>query len=149
MKITFFDVWDVDKINPVRIEGKKDLKVGDKFHIDDVSYRVLEREGTTAVVRMFKYRIPDTATQFVHKCPAKKDKMDGLDRDDIVSFEDKYGKKVADKMRSGRVKMGTLKLKTKCPFCKCIFWKENVAVPETVEVNKVAGRKQLKKRKLS
>ena len=124
---TLFDVFDRSQSNPVKRRFKKELQLGDEFTIDDVTYRVVLIERH-AVVRMFKYKIPNTATQVVHKCPAKKEMLDALSKEDLLKISDPKGKKKSNriKMRGGAV--------TQCPHCKVTFWKEKEERPEQVEV---------------
>lgn len=139
------EVWDTEGENKIEVKLKKRLSVGDQFTIDGVTYSVeetdwFEDQGSgTALVRMIRYRIPDTATTHVHKCPAKKEHIQQLSSDDVVKLENKHGaKKVKKYMRSPNIKMRTHStLETKCPGCGVVFWKKNIALPDTVEVEKV------------
>jgi len=142
---------------PIKRGFKKKLLFGSQFTINDVTYLVEHVEhyevddcDGKALIRMVRYKIPDTSTQFVHKCPVKKDAMEKLDRDDIVKLEQKLGKKRAAKRieawKTGRTKMQSYnKLEKKCPLCECIFWKENNLVPETVIVDGVMHKQRLRK----
>lgn len=129
------------------------------FTINDVTYAVEHAEHYNAVddvtigkaiVKMVRYRISDTATSFVHKCPVKKSSMEKLDRDDVLKLETKFGKKGATKRikawKTGRTKLQSYnKLESKCPLCQCVFWKKHNRVPETVVIDGVMHKKGLKK----
>lgn len=143
--------------NPIKRDFKKKLEQGSRFTINDVTYLVEHVEhynaddcNGKALIRMVRYRIPDTATQFVHKCPVKKDAMEKLDRDDVLKLENKFGKTGAEKKikawKQGRTKLRTYNhLEKECPLCECVFWKKNNLVPETVIVDGVMHKQGLKK----
>lgn len=126
---TLFDIFDRDKKNPTTRTFKKELQLGDEFVINDVTYRVviLHRH---AIVRMMKYKIPNTATQVVHKCPAKKEMLESLTEDDLLKIKDPIQQK---ELKSSRVKMPG-HVVTQCPHCKVTFWKEKDERPVNVEV---------------
>jgi len=142
---TLYDVFDERRERPVRREFTNKLEPGSQFTIDDVTYRVVTLEPQVAVVRMLKYKIPNTATQFVHKCPAKKGAFEKLSKDDVMKLDDlkKRNLKTHD-----RVKMQG-HMKQKCPHCRTIFWKESMAMPDPVQVPKVykTKKKSSKRRK--
>jgi len=151
---TLFDYFDGDTENSRDMEFATKLKTGQTFKKSKVVYRVEECDHWdgkgTAIIRMIRYQIPDTATQFVHKCPVKKSHMEKLDKDDVLKMEKAYGKEDAARKikqwKSGRVKMQSHnKLEIKCPLCECVFWKKNNAVPETVTIDGVMKKKGLKK----
>lgn len=139
-----FDNFDVERTNPVTLKFSGLLKVGETFDVSDVTYRVTNR-GTQAgvpflIVRMIRYKIPDTSTQFIHKCPAKKGAVEKLDREDVIKIE-ATGTKL-----NGRVKMQSYNTKEQaCPHCKTVFWKEHIALPEEVEVERVMPKRRKKK----
>lgn len=140
-----FDFYDEERENPVNMHFNRKLKREDTFETNGVQYMVLGvkmRAGVpVTTVRMVKYKIANTATQFVHKCPAKKGALEKMDRDDIIKIEEKTKKKL-----SSRVKMSSHNtLQIKCPHCKTIFWKERNELPEQVQVSKVMGKKRKKK----
>jgi len=149
-----FDYFDGETENGREMKFKDRLKCGQEFKKNKVVYRVEEcdywnRHGT-AIIRMVRYQIPDTATQFVHKCPVKKSHMEKLDKGDVLKMEKVYGKEDAARKikqwKTGRVKMQSHnKLEIKCPLCECVFWKKHNAVPETVTVDGVMRNKVLKK----
>ena len=139
-----FDEYDEDRQNPVTLKFAKILTEGKMFEVHDVRYlvkAVKQRAGVRiATVRMIRYKIPDTATQFIHKCPAKKGAVEKLDREDVVKIE-ATGKKL-----NGRVKMQSYNVKEQaCPHCKTVFWKEHLVLPEEVEVDRVMQRGRKKK----
>lgn len=140
-----FDSFDAQRENPIQLMFAKKLKEGNFFDVNDVRYKVegvkLRAGVPIATVRMVRYKIPDSATQFVHKCPAKKGAVERLDREDIVKIEAAQGKKM-----SSRVKMHSYNVKEQaCPHCKTVFWKEHLVMPEEVEVDRVMPKRRKKK----
>lgn len=146
---TLFDVYDKEKQNPVTLNFPFQLEKGKRFKRKDVSYRVVSLKGKTAVVQMVRYKLANTATQFVHKCPAKRYAADKMTREDIVKLEKEQGKEKAAQIRNERVKIRSLGAQTvmKCPFCKVEFYKDQFELPDTVDVDGVMKKKKLKKRK--
>ena len=136
MQYPLFDVFDRKKENPVTKELKEELQIGEEFTIEDVTYRVMLLEPQ-AVVRMVRYKIPNTATQVVHKCPAKKEMLDNLSKEDFLKITSPAQKKL---FKSSRIKMPG-HIATKCPHCKVTFWKEKEARPEKVFVSSVFTKK--------
>lgn len=134
---TLFDIFDRDRRNPIKRNFKNELQIGDEFVIDEVSYRVVIT-SQYAVVRMVKYKVPNTATQVIHKCPAKKEMLDGLSKEDCLKITDP---KIKKSFKSNRVKMhgGVV---TQCPHCKVTFWKEKEEHPEQVEVQSLFHNKK-------
>lgn len=140
---TLIENFDHDAENPIHVRLKTHVKVGDRFTIENVTYEVEDSdyfedtgEGK-AIVRMVRYRIPDTATTAVHKCPAKKEHFDNMNAEDIIRLEEKYGAKKV-KAWSNKVKLKTYnKLESKCEFCGVTFWKKVNTLPDTVEVEVV------------
>lgn len=123
------------------------------FEHDNVEYRVIrtiQLIGKLPVifVRMFRYKIANTSTTFVHKCPAKKNASQKLSRDDQIKLEEKHGKAKLAKILNERVKIRSIgaQVQFKCPFCATTFWKEQFELPETVQVDGVMNKKKLKKR---
>jgi len=145
IKYTLYDFFDREKTNCVLRNFSKPLKVKQRFIINDVEYKVTRIKKKVAIVRMIKYKIDNSNTSFVHKCPAKKSTMEKLDQDDLIKLEKKVGKKQVKSWTAGRVKMRG-HFKQQCPFCKVIFWKESFEHPEEVSVNKIMKHKQLIKR---
>lgn len=140
IEFTLFDSYDTEKENPVKRAFKKSLTKHEEIEFDGVTYRVTKVDKREAVLKMIRYQIPDTATQFVHKCPAKKSALEGMDREDIIKVEEKTGKKL-----TSRVKMSShAKMVSVCPYCKTEFWKENNLVPEEVHVDKVFKKRKTK-----
>lgn len=136
-----WDYYDLDRVGRSPELGfSKQLKNADRFEFDGVTYEVTDvmRGGpkhSAVIVKMVRYQIPDTATQFVHKCPAKKDADSSMSRDDIM------------KIPAKRVKMQSHnRLEIKCPHCKTIFWKKNHGVPDEVQVDKTFKKKKKGKR---
>lgn len=139
-----FDFFDKEKENPVKRNFRKTLKKGKKFSIKGVTYKVVKvsKKTNNAIIRMIKYRINNTATAVVHKCPARKSGMEAMDKGDIVELEEKIGSKIVDQWKKGRVKMQG-HMKQQCPFCKVVFWKESMEIPAKVKVSAVMKKKQL------
>jgi len=149
MNYTLFDYWDDSHKNPIPFSHEGSLIVGTTFDVNDVTYRVMERFrgpaiGEVAVVKMVRYKIADTATQFVHKCPAKKKAWDKFTAEDIVKLEEQRGRKVTDQMQMQRVKMRALQTEIACSYCGTVFWKEVQALPETVDVERIMNKTKKK-----
>lgn len=156
MKVTSFDFWDNERKNPIVINTKdfniKKVKKGERFTVDDVTYFINKTfkkkgyEGKCIETKMIKYKIKNTVTTHVHKCPAKKGMMQRMTPETLELMAEKFGKKNVDSwFKEGRTKMKT-GLITQCPECKCVFYKEKNVLPETVEVVSLKGKKKLKKR---
>ena len=150
------ELFDEEGENEVVVSRKKKLKAGNTFKIQDITYEVEEAEWYKsegkgkALVKMVRYRIPDTATQFVHKCPVRKKQAEAMTDKDILKFEKEYGKDKANKkieyMRQGRVKMESYnKLEIECPLCECVFYKNHNSIPAPVIISKGMKKKRLKK----
>jgi len=150
------ELFDDEAENEVIVHRNKKLKAGDYFSIQDTTYEIEEVEwyslaiGGKALVKMVRYRIPDTATQFVHKCPVRKKQGEDITDSDILKFEKDLGKDKANKkiayMKSGRVKMQSYnKLEIECPLCKCVFYKNHNSIPAPVIISKGMKKKRLKK----
>jgi len=155
-KYELIDYYDDRTENVIKRVFKKQLVRGQKIEKNDVVYEVEDadwwHDQGRAIIRMVRYKIPNTATQFVHKCPVKKKAMEKLDANDVLRIEHKYGKKGAEKRikqwKAGRAKMNSHnKLETQCPLCECVFWKERNQVPETVVIDGVMGKKRKRKKK--
>jgi hypothetical protein len=150
---TFVDWFDDDAANAVTQKLKKKLEVGDIFNINDVTFSVehieyTDKKKAKALIRMRRYKIGNTQTQFVHKCPAKRDMMGKLSREDVIRMEENVGKKQVDSWKKGRVKLNSYnKKEIICPECKTVFWKEYDDIPDTVEVTATLNKKVLRKRK--
>ena len=148
--------FDDEAENEVIVNRKKKLNPGDSFKIQDITYEVeytewygSEKTGK-ALVRMVRYKIPDTATQFVHKCPVRKKQAKSMTDEDVLKFEKELGKRKANKkmayMKEGRVKMQSYnKLEIECPLCKCVFYKNYNLIPQSVTINRGMKKKRLKK----
>jgi len=139
------DRFDRDKKNPVNISFEKPLVKGDTFTLNDVTYKVIKSPSkyNVVIIKMIKYKIENTATSIVHKCPARATMSRELTENKIVEMKKKYGDKIVDNFLSGRVKMHSIK-QAKCPFCNVKFWKEKIEIPEQVHINsRIKGRKQL------
>jgi len=146
-----YGYWDKTRESPVAWQFDHFVKKGETFDVEDVQYKIIRKVKTEKekyiVVRMVRSKILGTTTQQVHKCPARKEKLDKLDKGDKLKLEDKYGKKYVEKFMKGRSKMRTYnKLEIQCPDCKVVFWKDYNGLPETVKVNKVMNKKRLIKR---
>ncbi len=155
-KYELIDYFDERTENTVKRVFPKRLLVGQVIEKNDVAYIIEDvdwwpetRKGK-AIIRMVRYKIPNTATSFVHKCPAKKKAMEKLDSNDVIKIEKKYGKKGAEKRikqwKAGRAKLNSHnKIETQCPLCDCVFWKEKNEVPEIVVIDGVMNKKRKKK----
>lgn len=155
-----YDYFDGDTSNPVTCEFKSTLVQGQILKRNGVTYCVekcdywgvninKEYEGV-AILRMTRYRISDTNTQFIHKCPVRKKSSEKLDRDDVLKLEKRFGKVGAEKKikawKKGRTKMQSYnKLETTCPLCGCVFYKKHNSVPDTVQIDGVMKKRKLKK----
>ena len=149
---TFIDWFDDDAANAVTQKLKQKLALGDIFNINDVTFSVehIEYIGNKAkaLIRMRRYKIGNTQTQFVHKCPAKRDMMGKLSREDVIRMEKNVGKKQVKSWKEGRVKLNSYnKKEIICPECKTVFWKERDDIPDTVEINTTLNKKALRKRR--
>lgn len=122
---TLYDYYDKKMERPVHREFENSLSINDSFSIDDVEYKVtktlvLDATRPIAFIRMTKYKIPNTSTQFMHFCPA-------IDK---------------------RVKMRG-HMNVRCPNCRVEFWKESMEFPEPIEIpaaiNKPKKRKLIKR----
>ena len=125
MNVWIYDFFDENFANPKKSTSNRPFKSGENFDIDGVTYNVVKawsfKDDTGlnkidldfAVVRMVKYRIPDTSTQFIHKCPAKKGAVTKLTREDVVKLKDKVGAKKISKEKQGRVKMKSYRVNIK------------------------------------
>ena len=159
---TLYDFFDDNTDNGIVRAFKEKLTDGQELKQDGVTYQVdqcdywgpdnpMGKEPFgTAVFRMTRYLIPDTSTQFIHKCPAKKKAMEKMDNDDVVKLQEQHGKVGAEKRikawKQGRTKMQSYnRLELRCPLCKCIFYKKNNQVPDSVTVDGVMGKKELRK----
>ena len=113
-----YDYFDTEKEKPIHRSFEKPLAPNQEFDIEGVTYKVTgieadSDESPTVVVRMIRYKISNTTTQFIHYCPAEK----------------------------RRIKMqGHMTIQ--CPHCKVIFWKESMEMPEQVQVPKVYPEKR-------
>lgn len=119
-KYVLYDIFDKKKANPVIIMFDHKLKKKEVFSLNDVSYKVVGRwkknEKHYARIRMVKYKMSNTVTDMVHRCPAK-------DMDHV-------------KLRGH--------MRVKCPHCKVLFWKESMEFPEKVLVDKVISNEDEK-----
>lgn len=148
IKYKLTDFWDRD--NVIDWEFDSHPKAKDKFKHRGVTYLLLEvnPKKKTAMARMWKYRLPDTSGQFVHKCPAKKNIESRLGKDDIIKLQDKYTDKQIAEIRNHRVKIRYhgAQLKFRCPFCKTLFYKKKVRLPDPVQVTATMSKRKLKPR---
>lgn len=152
VKYMLFDYYDKEKVNPLAWSFEHIVERNETFEANGVIYKIVKRfkyeTKRAAFVRMIKYKIPDESTQFVHKCPAHKSKMDKLSRDDVIKLEKKLGVKKVKALKTGRIKMRSYNaLEFKCTHCNVIFFKEHNSLPDTVQVNKTMSKKILRKRK--
>lgn len=140
---TLIEFWDNEGDNGVVVGFDEILQAGEAIVIDDVEYIVEECDWSAvkkqgmALIRMYRCKIPDTATTYVHKCPAKKQHVENLTADDILKLEKRYGKKKTDSwLQSNKIKLRTFsKLETKCEHCGVVFWKDKRDLPDTVQVD--------------
>ena len=153
-RYTLIDWFDDVAGNPIELDLDEALELGDEFTVNDVTFSIehieyqINKKGFNALVRMRRYRIPDTQTQFVHKCPAKKGMMSKLSRDDVIKLEKSVGKKQVTSWKNGRMKFSSYnKKEIVCPDCGTIFWKHNNCIPGTVDIDPIMNKKTLRKRK--
>ncbi len=156
-RYTLYDYYDVNTENGKEMSFTLQLTIGQKIRKDNVTYKILEcdywGDGKStsgkaygrAIIQMTRYKIPDSATQFIHKCPAKKKAMEKIDADDVIKLEKKFGKKGAAKRikswKAGRAKLQSYnKLETKCPMCGCVFYKKHNTVPDVVYIDGVMNQ---------
>jgi hypothetical protein len=157
MKVTAFDFWDTERELGVEIDmeevGLKRLKKNEMFIIDDVTYIVTKvfkkksmGKGKLIETRMVKYKVPNTVTTHVHKCPAKMVQMKNISVEERKKMVSKYGESTVNGWQlSGRVKL-KIPLAHQCPGCKVVFFKDKAELPETVNVVSTKGKKKLKRR---
>lgn len=158
MKVTAFDYWDKERGLGVQLDteehGIKELKKNVMFTIEDVTYlitKIFKKKknfGNEKLVetRMVKYKIPNTVTTHVHKCPAKLKEMENLSVEGRKMLVGKYGENTVNQWQlTGRVKL-KIELAHQCPGCKVTFYKDEVIAPESVKVVSTKGKKKLKRR---
>lgn len=142
------DYWDRTRKVPWPFDHA--LKRGEVIENDGVEYVVVKKnsEKRWAVIRMTRYKIPNTSSQFVHKCPAKKDYSESLSQADIIKLQKKHGKEQTADIMNERVKIRAVgaQLTFGCPYCKVTFWRETFDMPPPVMVDPIMGKKQLRKR---
>ncbi len=148
---TLFDFFDKSHSHPIERTFETPLQEGSEFTIEGVTYKVVGRLNVMFMgpvkfgnvpsleVRMTRYKVENSSTQFVHKCPAKPDGSSKITDDDMMKFDPKKQKRV--KLRTYNV------LEQACPHCKVIFWKERNEIPPEVHVDKVMGKKNANNRK--
>jgi hypothetical protein len=135
-----YDYWDKEKAAAVYRDFPKRLKPKQTFEIDGVSYFVCSTRrnptgSISAVVRMVRYRISDTATQVVHKCPALRDPQAKLSKEDVVKLDAVPAKK--------RVRTSAYnQLEHRCPHCGVVFYKSFNRIPETVLIPRVYKKRK-------
>lgn len=152
---TFYDWFDGQTENPVKLmlPGKEAARVFTtrKFERDGVEYVVKDahvweedRRGV-ALVKMVRYHVPNTTTQFVHRCPARARLTTKMTRQDVTRIDSKVGRAIRKPWKlatNDRVKMsGHNRLEMRCPHCGVVFWKEAIELPDTVEVDGVMKKK--------
>lgn len=147
-KYQLHDFWERPLSRPWKFDHQ--LRRGETFEFDGVTYLVVKKnnEKGWAVVRMVRYKIPNTSSQFVHKCPAKKGHSESLSKDDIVQLQEKHGQKRAADIMNERVKIRAVgaQLEFKCPFCETLFWREHFELPPPVFVDRIMRTRRLRKR---
>ena len=148
-----FDFHDVGYCNPKHYDSKKKLRVSDQFNLDSVTYMVTKKfkhhlhSGVCLVVKMIRYKIPNDATTFVHKCPALKGQMTNMNVKHLKILIEKHGEdKVEEWLKTGRVKMHTMKLVNACPHCGVVYYKDKIEVPKEIEVISTSKKKKLRTR---
>ncbi len=147
-KYQLHDFWDRSLARPWEFDHL--VQRGETFEFDGVTYSIVKKNSkkSWAVIRMTRYKIPNTSSQFVHKCPAKKGHSESLSRDDIVMLQEKHGQKRAADIMSERVKIRAVgaQLEFQCPFCKTLFWRASAELPAPVFVDRIMRTKRLKRR---
>jgi len=152
MKVTVFDSYDKERLNPVELD-LKEVKKDASFTMNDVTYvvqKVFKKrgiKGKCVELKMIAYKIANTTTTFAHKCMAKKGQMQKIKPETKDLLIQKYGKHTVDAWEQGRNKMKFGSLTSICPDCGVVFYKDKVELPEKIEVTSTRGKKQLKKRK--
>ena len=155
---SLYEIFDGHTQNELEWEFDHVLEQDETFEIDDVTYEVLEtdyfkkKKLGTAIIKMTRYKISDESTQIVHVCPAKKASDQKMDRDDMIIMKKQLGEKRFKKYvkkwkkQQSRVKMQSYnRIEITCPHCKVVFWKSNNSLPSPVFINKLQGKKTLKK----
>jgi len=152
MEYTLFSKYDEKKERPIKKEIEKKINVNNEICIDDVYYKVIKKYesrklGPCLIVDMVRYKINNTTTTIVHKCPALNNAVKKLDEHDFKKLKEKYSeKKINDLLESTRTKMKTMGLVNICPTCGVIFYKDNQELPESIEIESLKNKVQLKKR---
>jgi hypothetical protein len=147
-----FDYYDVGYFNPKHYESKNKLRVSDQFDLDDVTYIVTKKfkhhlhNEVCLVIKMIRYKISDSSTTFVHKCPALKGETTKLNQKQFKTLIEKHGeKKVNDWINVGRIKMHSMNLVNICPHCGVVYYKDKIKVPEEIDVISTSNKKKLRK----
>jgi len=150
MKVIAIDSYDTDKVNPVEIDLPNSivLQKGNEFDLNDVTYKIesmdFKKKDTYLTLKMIRYKISNTTTTIVHKCPARKNQFQKLPPATIDIMKEKYGKKSVESwQRDGRMKMGSRSLANVCPDCLCSFWKEEAQIPEKVIIKGTKLKKRM------
>ena len=158
MRVVAFDFWDTKRELGIGLDtqevGIGKLKKDQMFTIDDVTYIITKifkskshGEGKLVETRMVKYKIPNTVTTHVHKCPAKMVQMRNIDVEQRKELVKKYGESTVNGwQQNGRVKL-KIELAHQCPECKVVFYKDAMQTPEAFQVTPIRGKKKLKQRK--
>ena len=148
MKYRFHEFFDQEGDKPIELNLNFTPVVGTIFELDDVEYQIDHLEGHMGIIKMIRYKVANTATQIVHKCPAIKNILNKMDRDDVVSFNENITKNPESK--KSRIRFNSHnKLNVTCPHCNVIFYKNENVVPERVTVEGVmnGNRKRNKRSK--
>jgi len=158
MKVTAFDYWDKERTLGVQLDTQElkieTLKKNVMFTIEDVTYlitKVFKKKSLAGKDRLIetrtvKYKVPNTVTTHVHKCPAKFREMENMTVKGRKMLVKKYGESTVNNWQlSGRVKL-KIELAHQCPGCKVTFYKEKIVNPESVSVISTKGKKKLKRR---
>lgn len=134
MEYTFFSEYDIEKKNPAKKTLNKKLNIDDEFIIDNVTYKIIKKiKPKTFFIKTLKYKIKDTTTTIVHKCPAIKDRIKKLDENDFKKYK-------------SRLKLKTMNVVNYCPTCGVIFYKDKKCIPESFDVYSIKNKVALKKR---
>lgn len=132
---TVFDHFDDEYDNPREFGFPNEVVVGDEFDHDMITYRVtaIRRLGAepAVILKTIRQQIEATNTQVVHKCPARKRRIEDMSRDDVLKFQAEYGARKTNALMSPRIRLGVVEFSV-CHDCGCEFWKLESNPPEAI-----------------
>lgn len=161
MKVTAFDFWDTERTLGIELDTDKleipefKLKKNEMFVHDDVTYMITKvfrkkSMGPDKLIetRVVKYKVPNTVSTHVHKCPAKLVQMSEITVEQRKKMVKQYGEVTVNGwQQQGRVKLKLDTLAHQCPGCKVVYYKEKNLLPDSVKVTSTKGKRKLKSRK--